>query len=431
MKPFSRRGLTRTLVLAYVLLTLLVGSVLTATSFWTVSALESHLQRIDMGMAVERLHKEVLAGADPGRANRFFHGKPGSDRFPAWLTPLTPGFHKIDHDGRAWHVMVEDIGNERYILLRDYTDYEHNQRLSQWFFILGLCASLLLAFALGSITTRRVVQPIVRLANEVGSRSSQPASTIIATTYPDNEIGQLAHAFDKTYNALEEALQREQLFTADVGHELRTPLMVILSTCELLHEDPALGEPQRHQLRRIELSAQSMRSKLDVYLMLARGGNSAQAFPQSSILQIARNNEASWQQRAHRQDNPFTIDVVPHDTGTAPHYPAPLLDGVMNNLVRNVFEHAGPGVTTVLRIGPDYFSVEDNGAGIAIDKQADIFIPFTRGNTASASNLGLGLSIIQRICDHQGWRIRLESEPGKGSIFHVDLGAPHIKDIVE
>lgn len=428
MKPFFKHGLTRNLVLTYVLLTLLVGCVLTITSFWTVSVLESHLQRIDMGMAVERVRKELENGQDPGRVNRFFHGKTGSEDFPEWLRGVPLGFHKIDHDDRSWHVMVEDFDDGRFMLLRDYTDYEHNQRLSQWFFILGLGASLLLAFVLGSVTTRRVVQPIVRLASQVSDRSSQPANTIIADTYPENEIGQLAQAFDKTYNALEQALQREQLFTADVGHELRTPLMVILSTCELLHEDPAISEEQKHQLTRIESAAQSMRNKLDVYLMLARGGNTAQAFPQASIAQIANNNHDFWQQRAARQGNTFDIRFEYSDPHSLPRYPAPLLDGVMNNLIRNVFEHAGSDVHTILAIGPDYFSVQDNGAGIATDKQSDIFFPFTRGNTASANNLGLGLSIIQRICDHQGWHITLQSRPGAGSTFHIDLSDAHYKD---
>lgn len=428
MKPFFKLGLTRNLVLTYVLLTLLVGSALTITSFWTLSALEARLQRIDMGMAVERLRTELAAGQDPGRGNRFFHGKADGNNYPEWLKPVSPGFHKIDHEGRVWHVMVEDVDGERFMLLRDYTDYEHNQRLSHWFFILGLGASLLLAFVLGSVTTRRVVTPIVRLASQVSDRSSQPANTMLANAYPENEIGQLAQAFDKTYNALEQALQREQLFTADVGHELRTPLMVILSTCELLHEDPAMSEEQKHQLTRIESSAQSMRNKLDVYLMLARGGNTAQAFPQTSIAQAATNNEEHWKQRATRQGNTFTVHIDAFDKDRAPRYPSPLLEGVLNNLIRNVFEHAGTNVDTVLTVGPDYFSVADNGSGIATDIQGDIFFPFTRGNTASANNLGLGLSIIQRICDHQGWHIRLQSAPGKGSIFHIDLSDTHYKE---
>jgi signal transduction histidine kinase len=420
MKLTFKGRLTRNLILTYVLLTLIVGSGLTLTSILTFSALESRLQRIDMGLAVERVRKELADGQDPGRTNRFFYGRPGTNAFPDWLRGLSPGFHKVDHDDRSWHVMVEDTYGERYVLLRDYTDYEHNQRLSQWFFISGLAASLLIAFILGSVTTRRVVQPIVRLASEVSDRAQLPANTSIAGSYPDNEIGQLAHAFDKTYNQLEQALQREQLFTADVGHELRTPLMVIMSTCELLHEDTTLNADQQHQLTRIESAAQSMRNKLDVYLMLARGGNTARAFAQATIAGIARNNEEMWMQRAKRHGNTFEINVV--SSGVPPGtYPAPLLEGVMTNLIRNVFEHAGTGVHTTLTLGPDYFAVSDNGVGIAREAQQDIFYPFTRGNMASASNLGLGLSIIQRICAHQGWIITLTSDSGQGSLFHIDL----------
>ena len=78
----ARRGLARYLVRTYLLLALLVGGVLTWVSIWSVNTLEVHLQRIDMGMAVERVRSDFLAGIDPGRPHRFFHGEPGSAAFP-------------------------------------------------------------------------------------------------------------------------------------------------------------------------------------------------------------------------------------------------------------------------------------------------------------------------------------------------------------
>ncbi|MGN4077067.1 sensor histidine kinase, partial [Burkholderia gladioli] len=65
--------------------------------------------------------------------------------------------------------------------------------------------------------------------------------------------------------------------------------------------------------------------------------------------------------------------------------------------------------------------VEDDGPGIAPEAQAAVFAPFVQGTNAGADNLGLGLSLVQRICQHQGWRVRLDSAPGRGCRFRVEL----------
>jgi hypothetical protein len=181
--PVARRGLARHLVLTYVVLALLVAGLLSWLSVWSVGKLEAHLQRIDMGMAVERVRGDFLAGIDPGRPNRFFHGAPGSEAFPAWLRRLNPGFHKIEREGRVWHVMVDDQDGQRYMLLRDYTDYEQSQVASHWTAVSGLAGSLALAFILGILATRRLLRPLSRLAAQVNARGAQPPSTRRTTSW--------------------------------------------------------------------------------------------------------------------------------------------------------------------------------------------------------------------------------------------------------
>lgn len=421
-KRATQRGLARHLVLTYVVLALLVAGLLTGLSVWSVGKLEAHLQRIDMGMAVERVRGDFLAGIDPGRPNRFFHGEPGSDAFPDWLQPLSPGFHKIERAGRIWHVMADDQGGQRYMLLRDYTDYEQSQVASHWAAVSGLAGSLALAFALGILATRRLLRPLSRLAAQVNTRGAQPPQTRLAEDYPPDEIGQLAAAFDATYNQLEQALRREQLFTADVGHELRTPLMVISSSCELLREEQALDADGQARLTRIEAAASDMSDRLDTYLMLARGGDAAERFARESAVSTARGQLAAWAGVAERRGMHLTLEEA--GTHTQPlQFPAPLMRAVLSNLIRNSLQYAGPQAQVVITAGADFMQVADNGPGIPAERQAAIFSPFVRGEQPDAGNLGLGLSLVQRICAHQGWRVSLQSAPGRGSVFRVDLAA--------
>lgn len=421
-----RRGLARHLVLTYVALALLVAGLLTWLSVWSVGKLEAHLQRIDMGMAVERVRGDFLAGIDPGRPNRFFHGDPGSAAFPDWLRRLAPGFHKIERDGRVWHVMVDDQGGQRYMLLRDYTDYEQSQVASHWTAVTGLAGSLALAFILGILATRRLLRPLSRLAAQVNTRGAQPPQTRLAQDYPPDEIGQLAAAFDATYNQLEQALRREQLFTADVGHELRTPLMVISSSCELLRDETSLDAGVQARLARIEGAAADMSDRLDTYLMLARGQDAAERFTRESAPTTARSQLAAWTAVAQRRGMQLRLDV---QDGPALQFPAPLLRAVLSNLIRNSLQYAGPDATVLITAGPGFMQVSDNGPGIPAERHEAIFSPFVRGEPArgeppDAGNLGLGLSLVQRICAHQGWTVSLQSAPGRGSVFRVDLAAP-------
>jgi signal transduction histidine kinase len=274
--PRSRqRTLARELVIAYLIVAVLVGALLSLVSMWTVNRLETHLQQIDMGMALDRVRGEYLAGKDVGRGSRFFHGEPGSETFPDWLRQIEPGFTRIEHDERDWHVIADDRDGVRYVLLRDYTAFEQRRVHSHWITVLCVGASLFIAFLLGGAVTRRLVRPLAGLAEQVIKRPALPPQTRIAHAYPGNEIGRLAAAFDATYNQLEMALQRERLFTADVSHELRTPLTVISSSCELLLDDPQLTPTLQQKLQRVHSASIDIHQQLAAYLMLARDSSDA------------------------------------------------------------------------------------------------------------------------------------------------------------
>ncbi|ALM86644.1 histidine kinase [Bordetella sp. N] len=416
--------MARHLFLTYLLLTLVATGAIALLSLWTVGTLETHLQRIDMGMAVERVRTDYLAGEDVGRADRFFHGEPGSAAFPDWLRHLAPGFHKIERASRVWHVMASDQDGVRYMLLRDYTDYEQGLRRSHWLTVSAVAASLLLAFLLGTLAARRVLRPLARLATQMSGRGGLPPRTRLAQDYPRDEIGQLAAAFDDTYNQLEQALEREQLFTADVSHELRTPLMVVSSSSEVLLDDSNLTAGQTAQLRRIQAAARDMHQHLDAYLMLARGRADASGFPQTTVLAAAQEQVAHWQARAQRLG--VALDCASNaatdaDAVASPVYPAPLLRIVLSNLIRNALQHATGARHVTVLAGSASMEVRDDGAGIPADKQETAFAPFVQGRKGGPENLGLGLSLIQRICNHQHWTVTLESAPEQGSRFHVDL----------
>lgn len=93
----------------------------------------------------------------------------------------------------------------------------------------------------------------------------------------------------------------------------------------------------------------------------------------------------------------------------------------MANLLRNALHYTERGsVRLILERGA--FRIEDSGAGIPAEQHERIFQPFVRGAQARGEGLGLGLSLVKRICAKQGWSVSLQSEPGD-TRFRVALSS--------
>lgn len=108
-------------------------------------------------------------------------------------------------------------------------------------------------------------------------------------------------------------------------------------------------------------------------------------------------------------------------------YNATFLYAVMGNLLRNALHYTETGfIRLTLREGG--FMVEDSGVGIPEEKREAMFQPFVRGTEQRGEGLGLGLSLVQRICENQGWSVSLDTMEPNGCRFSVDMGLRPGKD---
>ncbi|WP_164663036.1 sensor histidine kinase, partial [Pseudomonas viridiflava] len=94
------------------------------------------------------------------------------------------------------------------------------------------------------------------------------------------------------------------------------------------------------------------------------------------------------------------------------------LHAVMGNLLRNALHYTYHGVMT-LTLQSESFVVEDSGVGIPEEKREAMFEPIVRGNEQRGEGLGLGLSLVQRICANQGWSVSLTPMEPHGCRFRV------------
>jgi signal transduction histidine kinase len=349
----------------------------------------------------------------------YFSGGPGDFELPKDLRHLAPGFHEVFREQLSYHAMVEVVDGRHYVLMQDQSDFEERERVLFAVVLVGFVLSLALAVFLGWVLARKVMAPVVRLARQVRHRDQLLGlAPPLAPDYAADEVGELAVAFDATLGRLRQALSRERLFTSDVSHELRTPLMVLASSCELLLENPGIDQRGRAQVERIARACEEMRELVQTFLMLARAQrDDASVAPQQTLSQVADGLLHLWREPIEAKGLNLIFEAGQPATTC---YNATLLQAVMGNLLRNALHYTEQGFIR-LTLTTTGFVVEDSGVGIPEDKREAMFEPFVRGSEKRGEGLGLGLSLVQRICENQGWTVSLTNMEPNGCRFQVEL----------
>ena len=418
-QPFRRR-----ILIAFVTMMILVSGLFSLGIVAIVHLIEEHLVSEELSLELNAVLQKDLPNNLPPRLDartEFFASKHPDYAIPPRYADLDEGFSEVAKGEQAFYVYTRLIGAERYVLVQEQSEFEKREQALFNVVLAGFLLSVLGSIVLGWFMAERVMRPVSRLAQQVRHRDQLlPLAPALAPEYPDDEVGQLAAAFDSTLGRLRQTLERERLFTSDVSHELRTPLMVIASSSELLSQ--AALEPRQHaQVARIARASADMHELVQTFLQLARVKDADGGFAASVELQrIAEEQSDTWAPLMRDKGLDFQLVVE----GQSPElYNATLLRAVMGNLLRNALHYTEQGFVR-LTLQAAGFRVEDSGIGIPEQQHEQIFDPFVRGEHSRGEGLGLGLSLVKRICEHQGWSIGVRNLPGNGSCFEVRLQPP-------
>lgn len=418
-----KHSLKQRIVIVFTLMSTLVALVFAAGIVVTVHIVGKKLTTLSMNGDLHRLlvMDDVSSwNHRPEKDSLFFVGEGlGLFTMPDDLKPLAPGFHQVVRNNVRYYAMVDVVDGRQYVLLRDRSATLQRERILFAIVLVGFVLSILLALLLGRLLAQRVMAPVVKLAGQVRHRDQiMEMAPALAPDYAHDEVGELAVSFDETLGRLRAALIREKMFTSDVSHELRTPLMVLASSCELLLENPRVDPRSRNQVARISRASEGMRQLVETFLLLARVDSAAGANgPRSTLVAVADELVDIW--RKSIEEKGLTLRYEP-GIGGDQLYNATLLHSVMGNLLRNAWHYTDEGFIC-LTLSSNSFSVVDSGIGIPVEKQQAMFQPFVRGDEQRGEGLGLGLSLVQRICTHQGWSVNLQSRVPQGCCFEVSL----------
>ena len=239
------------------------------------------------------------------------------------------------------------------------------------------------------------------------------------------ESGVVLLIFDVTEKVFAERNRRE--FTANVSHELKTPLQSIMGSAELLENGLVRPEDTQMFLRRIrEQSARLVRLIDDIIHLSQLDEKAELPVEKISLEELAKQELQSLSPAAEAQNITISCDVSPVCI-TAPR---PLLHEILYNLLDNAIKYNVPGGKVSLEITRKGKTVEltvrDTGIGIPPEHQSRIFERFYRVDKSHSRQIGgtgLGLSIVKHAVLDLGGEVSVQSVPGKGTAILVSLPA--------
>ena len=337
------------------------------------------------------------------------------DDIPDVLKQLPDGYHRVVLGSERPIVYIDHRDSARLYLIFD------EQRVSVLAFLFGivpLTGVLLVIYItsfLGWKKSRELLSPLVQLADRLRQAPvdnpglARPDLSDIEAD-ADSEVSVLLIALDSYADRLVTFVERERQFTRDASHELRTPLAVFRSNLELLVSQ--IGD--RPLIRRMEDTVDDMEATLETLLMLARTEQTNQDNEQIIVNDLAVNLMERLSPLAERKQIRLQVRQRALMKVEAPEA---VLTILLNNLVRNAINYSGSGEVTIV-IEEGAVQVVDAGVGMERSELDRMMKPFQRGGSKESGH-GLGLAIVQRLCERYHWGVMVASEPGQGTQVEV------------
>jgi two-component system sensor histidine kinase MtrB len=363
-------------------------------------------------------------------------------------------YQRLDHGGRPLLVIGGRIGgspDQLYVIFSE-EQIERDLRQLRAVLLAGAVAVTALAAAVGYALARRTLEPVSRAS----AAAHALAEGLLETRLPAgsrDEFGAWAHAFNRMaaalaakIEALSRAQERERRFTADVAHELRTPVTALVAEASLLRAELAQIPPAvRRPTELLLADVVRLRHLVDELMEISRLDGEQEAVHKQPVdvaeLVAAVVVAGGWQERVRvsgpagpakaRPSKAGPSKAGPSKAGSSMAGPALVvetdprrLQRVVTNLLANALEHGAPPVEVALRTGSGtvILAVADHGPGIAPEHLPRLFDRFYKVDASrSGPGSGLGLAIARENARLLGGDIEVTSRPGAGTEFRVTL----------
>jgi two-component system OmpR family sensor kinase/two-component system sensor histidine kinase BaeS len=295
----------------------------------------------------------------------------------------------------------------------------------------GLSLALpLLAAGLGVLAFRGIATPLADVM--AGADAIAEGDLSVRVPVPErgpDDFGRLAQSFNRMAEELERADQQRRNLTADVAHELRTPLHIIQGNLEGVldgvyqptgeHLDATLDET-----RALARLVDDLRT-----LSLAEAGQLPLVWESVDVAELLADVSTSFSGQAEAAGIDLRVELEGDSSLPEISADAGRLDQVLSNLMGNALRHTPASGAITLRAEPSdggvRIVVRDTGEGIPAEDLPYVFDRFWRGDRsrshASGAGSGLGLAIARQLVQSHGGRISIASQVGEGTAFTIEL----------
>jgi signal transduction histidine kinase len=339
---------------------------------------------------------------------------PDDAGMPDVLLRAAPGLlDELDVGGRNSVVLIRDdpeLG--RLALALDITDFEAlEQFVTRWSVIVaaGLIA---ITLVMASLASRRLFAPLRRLAQNIGQlRPEATAQRVDVDAHGSSELFVIANALNGYLSRHQQFVERERAFIDTASHELRTPMAVIAGATELALQQVGLPDGARVQVLRAHRTARDVEQLISLLLVLAKDpGKLAGSNDRIALDELIPEIVDDHRHLMQGKDLDIDADGLAHCEVMAP---IAIVQAAIGNLLRNAIENSDQGTIRVRLDADATVTIDDPGHGMSPEEIARIYAQMARSTGRGGG--GIGLDLLARLCGHLGWRLAIDSAPGRGT----------------
>ncbi|WP_339506746.1 heavy metal sensor histidine kinase [Pseudomonas sp. EA_15y_Pfl1_P102] len=385
-------------------------------------ALRSTLQGVDSPDAFARREAQLRAELNRQPELRLritAAGQRWLDDAPSVNLPDAPGLHSLQNAGTDYRVYNAPLranqpDSPQLTLMLDITHHQHFLQRMQHLIWLTVGLSALTTALLGAWAARSGLRPLRRMGEVAASVSAHSLTQRLPQKHMPVELAELAQAFNAMLGRLDDAFQRLSAFSADIAHELRTPLSNLLTHTQVILTQPRPLEDYREALHSNLEELQWMAQLVNDMLYLAKADHGL-LMPKREPLALADEVDALLEFFALLAED-AQVSLIREGTAHT-RGDRSMLRRALSNLLDNAlrFTPAGGEVRVQMTDGVR-LTLENTGEGIPPELLPKLFDRFYRADPArhggSSEHAGLGLAIAQSIVRAHGGRIFCESEVG-------------------
>ena len=336
--------------------------------------------------------------------------------------PQKPGLSTLNDDGSDYRVLnapllVDKPDSPQLTLLLDITHHQHFLQRMQHLIWLTVGLSALATALLGAWAARSGLRPLRRMSAVASGVSAHSLNARLPEKNMPPELAEMAHSFNAMLGRLDDSFQRLSAFSADIAHELRTPLSNLLTHTQVTLTRPRPIEDYREALHSNLEELQWMAQLVNDMLYLAKADHGLLT-PKREPLELAEETDLLLEFFAPlAEDVRVTLRREGHARFEGDRS---MLRRALSNLLDNALRFTPAEGEVRVRIVDQVkglsLTVENNGDGIDGALLPRLFDRFFRADPArqegSSEHAGLGLAITQSIIRAHGGQIRCESDNG-------------------